>query len=95
MILKEQTGTFYLPQQTWENIKFLSQYFGISKSCVIERVLYAKEKGYEKAAHYTSKSKKKVSPKANKSSKAKKICAPKLEESLFDYRARAVYEMAF
>ncbi|TLD79858.1 hypothetical protein LS68_009315 [Helicobacter sp. MIT 05-5293] len=85
---KVHTGSFYLDSKILHTIEYLSQYLNVSRSIIVERSLYGKEEGYEKAKrHIMPKKKKEISFERGKYKKIKKSRKKTQYEqkSLFDY----------
>lgn len=86
---KIHTSSFYLSKALLEEINALSEILGISRSVLIERAIYGKEKGYEKAErHITPRKKTQKIPTQRgkyKAIKRRRAQSQAEQKCLFDY----------
>lgn len=83
---KEHTGSFYLSEAVLDKLNYIADFEGVSRSIIIERIIVAKEVGYEAAARKVRKKKKKIQAKNGKYQAIKTLCTQKQAEQkcLFD-----------
>ncbi len=90
---KEHTGSFFLSEEVLAKLDLIAEFEKVSRSIIIERIILAREVGYEKAKRKVRKKTKKVQVKNGKHQEAKPLCQKRvfIQKCLFEPRDYAVF----